>query len=148
MEGHGISEPRPRPGGHEPGRHRCRDVALRWCAILRHPNGAYAINAAIGRFFEENTLDDAARLHSVEVREHRAIAELEVESESDVTTSRQCLVDVFRLDEQGRIIYGGVYSGNIVPGSDETAKLAVFFASELSNAVTGHLLDASAGQWK
>ena len=39
--------------------------------------------------------------------------------ESDVTPGRQRVVDVFRLDEQGRIIDLGVYSGNIVPGSDE-----------------------------
>jgi len=50
------------------------------------------------------------------------MAWLEVEAESDVTPGRQRVVDIFRLDEQGRIIDLGVYSGNIVPGSDESGE--------------------------
>ena len=34
-----------------------------------------------------------------------------------------------------------------LPEAPEIAKVAVFLASELSNPVTGHLLDANAGQW-
>ena len=34
-----------------------------------------------------------------------------------------------------------------LPAAGEIARVAVFLASELSNPVTGHLLDANAGQW-
>lgn len=34
-----------------------------------------------------------------------------------------------------------------LPEAGEIARVAVFLASELSNPVTGHLLDANAGQW-
>ena len=34
-----------------------------------------------------------------------------------------------------------------LPAAQEIARVAVFLASELSNPVTGHLLDANAGQW-
>ena len=34
-----------------------------------------------------------------------------------------------------------------LPEADEIARVAVFLASELSRPVTGHLLDANAGQW-
>jgi NAD(P)-dependent dehydrogenase (short-subunit alcohol dehydrogenase family) len=34
-----------------------------------------------------------------------------------------------------------------LPGAEEIARVAVFLASELSNPVTGHLLDANAGQY-
>jgi NAD(P)-dependent dehydrogenase (short-subunit alcohol dehydrogenase family) len=34
-----------------------------------------------------------------------------------------------------------------LPPAEEIAKVAVFLASEMSNPVTGHLLDANAGQW-
>lgn len=33
------------------------------------------------------------------------------------------------------------------PRIRRSEKVAVFLASELSNPVTGHLLDANAGQW-
>ena len=34
-----------------------------------------------------------------------------------------------------------------LPDAEEVARVAVFLASQLSNPVTGHLLDANAGQW-
>ncbi len=88
-------------------------------AVLRHPTGVYADSDAIRSFFVEMAFAYAARLHGIEALEHGDMAWLEVEAESDVTPGRQRVVDVFRLDEQGRIIDLGVYSGNIVPGSDE-----------------------------
>jgi len=88
-------------------------------AVLRHPTGVYSDSEAIRSFFVEGVFAHAARLHSVEVLERGDLAWLEVEAESDVTPGRQRVVDVFRLDEQGRITDVGVYSGNIVPGSDD-----------------------------
>ena len=89
-------------------------------AVLRHPSGVYANSEAIRGFFVELVFAYAARLHCIEALEHGDTAWLEVEAESDVTPGRQRVVDVFRLDEQGRIIDLGVYSGNIVPGSDDS----------------------------
>jgi len=87
-------------------------------AVLRHPTGVYADSDAIRSFFVEMVFAYAARLHNIEVLERGDMAWLEVEAESEVTPGRQRVVDVFRLDEQERIIDLGVYSGNIVPGSD------------------------------
>jgi hypothetical protein len=91
-------------------------------AVLRHPTGVYADSDAIRSFFVEMAFAHAARLQGIEMLEHDDMAWLEVEAESDVTPGRQRVVDVFRLDEQGRIIDLGVYSGNIVPGSDESGE--------------------------
>lgn len=88
-------------------------------AVVRHPSGVYADLDAIRSFFVEGVFAYAARLQSVAMLEQRDMAWLEVEAESDVTPGRQRVVDVFRLDDEGRIIDLGVYSGNIVPGSDE-----------------------------
>jgi hypothetical protein len=88
-------------------------------AVLRHPSGVYSDTGAIRSFFVELAFAYSARLHSIEVLEHGDMAWLEVEAESDVTQGRQRVVDVFRLDEQGRIVDIGVYSGNNVAGSDE-----------------------------
>ncbi|MAG34256.1 MAG: hypothetical protein CL908_25540 [Deltaproteobacteria bacterium] len=88
-------------------------------AVLRHPTGVYTDSDAIRGFFLEMVFTYAARLHSVEVLSQGDMAWLEVEAESDVTPGRQRIVDVFRLDEQGRITDVGVYSGNTVPGSDD-----------------------------
>jgi ketosteroid isomerase-like protein len=90
-------------------------------AVLRHPTGVYANDEAIRRFFVEGVFAYSARLRSVEMLEQGDMVWLEVEAESDVTPGRQRVVDVFRLDEQGRILDLGVYSGNIVPASDGSA---------------------------
>jgi predicted SnoaL-like aldol condensation-catalyzing enzyme len=88
-------------------------------AVLRHPTGVYSDREAIRSFFVEGVFAHAARLHSVEVLEQGDMAWLEVEAESNVTPGRQRVVDVFRCDDQGRITDVGVYSGNLVPGSDD-----------------------------
>lgn len=88
-------------------------------AVLRHPSGVYADVGAIRDFFVEIAFGNAARLQRVDLLEQDDVAWLEVEAESKVTPGRQRVVDVFRLDAQGRIADLGVYSGNIVPGSDD-----------------------------
>ena len=50
------------------------------------------------------------------------------------------------LDEM-RVRYEQQTALHYLPEADEVAKVALFLASELSNPVTGHLLDANAGQW-
>jgi 3-oxoacyl-[acyl-carrier protein] reductase len=50
------------------------------------------------------------------------------------------------LDDM-RIRYEQQTALHYLPDAEEVAKVAVFLASELSNPVTGHLLDANAGQW-
>ena len=50
------------------------------------------------------------------------------------------------LDDM-RIRYEQQTALKYLPAGEEIAKVAVFLASELSNPVTGHLLDANAGQW-
>ena len=85
---------------------------------MRHASGVYTGIDAIRDFFVEIAFGNSARLQIVEGLEQGPLAWLEVEAESDVTPGRQRVVDVFRLDEQGRITDLGVYSGNIVPGSD------------------------------
>jgi NAD(P)-dependent dehydrogenase (short-subunit alcohol dehydrogenase family) len=50
------------------------------------------------------------------------------------------------LDEM-RVRYEQQTALHYLPEAEEVAKVAVFLASELSNPVTGHLLDANAGQW-
>jgi len=50
------------------------------------------------------------------------------------------------LDDM-RIRYEQQTALHYLPKAEEIAKVAVFLASELSNPVTGHLLDANAGQW-
>ncbi|MCP4906176.1 MAG: SDR family oxidoreductase [bacterium] len=50
------------------------------------------------------------------------------------------------LDEM-RVRYEQETALHYLPKAEEIAKVAVFLASELSNPVTGHLLDANAGQW-
>ena len=87
-------------------------------AVMRHPSGIYADAGAIRSFFVEIAFGNSARLRSIEVLERGNKTWLEVEAESAVTPGRQRVVDVFRLDEQGRITDLGVYSGNIVPESD------------------------------
>ena len=88
-------------------------------AVLRHPTGVFADLDAIRGFFVEGVFAYSARLHSVDELAQGELAWLEVEAESDVTPGRQRVVDVFRLDDQGRIVDLGVFSGNIMPGSDE-----------------------------
>ncbi len=88
-------------------------------AVLRHPTGVYADRDAIRGFFVEMVFAYSARLEAIAVLERGDMAWLEVEAESEVTPGRQRVVDVFRLDERGRIIDLGVYSGNTVPGSDD-----------------------------
>jgi ketosteroid isomerase-like protein len=88
-------------------------------AVLRHPSGVYAETDAIRGFFVEIAFGNAARLHPVGGAEQGDTAWLEVEAESRVTPGRQRVVDVFRLDAQGCIVDLGVYSGNLVPGSDD-----------------------------
>ena len=88
-------------------------------AVMRHMTGVYAGTDAIRDFFLKIAFGNSARLQAVELLAQEDIAWLEVEAESDVTPGRQRVVDVFRLDEQGRITDVGVYSGNIVPGSDD-----------------------------
>jgi ketosteroid isomerase-like protein len=88
-------------------------------AVVRHPTGVYTDLDAIRGFFVEMVFAYSARLHNVEALEAGDMAWLEVEAESEVTPGRQRVVDVFRLDTQGRIVDLGVYSGNIVPGSDD-----------------------------
>jgi hypothetical protein len=87
-------------------------------AVMRHPSGVYADRDAIRDFFVEIAFGNAARLRSIELLEHADMAWLEVEAESSVTPGRQRVVDVFRLDERGRITDLGIYSGNIVAGSE------------------------------
>ena len=87
-------------------------------AVMRHATGVYADAGAIRDFFVEIAFGNSARLQCVEVLEQGNRVVLEVEAVSKVTPGRQRVVDVFRLDEQGRITDLGVYSGNIVPGSD------------------------------
>jgi hypothetical protein len=86
-------------------------------AVMRHPSGVYADAAAIRAFFVDIAFGNAARLRRVDLIERGEVAWLEVEAESDVTPGIQRVVDIFRLDDQGRIADLGVYSGNIVPGS-------------------------------
>ena len=50
------------------------------------------------------------------------------------------------LDEMKAQYEQGTALGYL-PEAQEIAKVAVFLASELSNPVTGHLLDANAGQY-
>ena len=95
-------------------------------AVLRHPTGVFEGSDAIRDFFLEGVFAYSAQLHYVtgsEVTgsERGDLAWLEVEAVSDVTPGRQRVVDVFRLDQAGRIVDVGIYSGNIVPGSDESS---------------------------
>jgi NAD(P)-dependent dehydrogenase (short-subunit alcohol dehydrogenase family) len=50
------------------------------------------------------------------------------------------------LDEM-RVRYEQQTALHYLPDAEEVARVAVFLASQLSNPVTGHLLDANAGQW-
>ena len=84
-------------------------------AVLRHPTGVFSDADAIRGFFEEIAFGNAARLHEVVLLAGPDMAWLEVEAESDVTPGRQRVVDVFRLDAEGRIRDLGVYAGNLVP---------------------------------
>ena len=87
-------------------------------AVMRHPMGVYADAASIRSFFVEVAFGNAARLESVDLLAQGSMAWLEVEATSTVTPGRQRVVDVFRVDDAGRISDLGVYSGNIVPGSE------------------------------
>ena len=87
-------------------------------AQLRHLTGVYAGRDAIRAFFREVAFDNHARLHRVAAGQADGVAWLEAEAESDVTTGRQRVVDVFRLDANGRVTDLGVYSGNSVPPSE------------------------------
>lgn len=87
-------------------------------AVMRHMTGVYAGTEAIRAFFQEIAFGNSARLHAVELLAQDDIAWLEAEAESDVTPGRQRVVDVFRVNGRGQVADLGVYSGNIVPGSD------------------------------
>ncbi len=91
-------------------------------AVLRHPTGVYTDGDAIRGFFLEGVFAYSAHLTIVAEFEEGDMAWLEVEAESDVTPGRQRVIDVFRLDEKGRVVDVGIYSGNIVPGSDESTE--------------------------
>ena len=86
-------------------------------AVMRHPTGVYADADAIRSFFVEIAFGNSARLQPVSLAEQGNTVWLEVEAESEVTSGRQRVVDVFRIDEQGLIADLGIYSGNIVPRS-------------------------------
>ncbi len=87
-------------------------------AVMRHPTGVYADADAIRAFFLEIAFGNDARLHPICEVEGEGVAWLEAEADSRVTPGRQRVVDVFRLDHNGDITDLGVYSGNLVPGSD------------------------------
>ncbi|MBW2422904.1 MAG: nuclear transport factor 2 family protein [Deltaproteobacteria bacterium] len=88
-------------------------------AVVRHPTGIYSGSDAVRGFFLETAFAYSAHLDLIVAREEGDLAWLEVEARSDVTPGRQRVVDVFRLDAQGHILDLGVYSGNLVPGSEE-----------------------------
>ena len=88
-------------------------------AQLRHLTGVYAGREAIRTFFLEVAFDNHARLHRVATCGAEDMAWLEAEAESDVTPGRQRIVDVFRLDGNGRVSDLGVYSGNPIPPPGE-----------------------------
>jgi ketosteroid isomerase-like protein len=81
-------------------------------AVMRHMTGIYAGSEAIRGFFVEVAFGNAAHLERLALHAQDDIAWLEVEATSDVTQGRQRVVDVFRLDAEGRIADLGVYSGN------------------------------------
>ena len=87
-------------------------------AVMRHPTGVYTGSESIRDFFLEIAFGNAARLERVALLAEGDMAWLEVEATSKVTPGRQRVVDVFRLDAQGRILDLGIYSGNTVPGSN------------------------------
>ena len=84
-------------------------------AVMRHPTGIYTDTQEIRNFFVEMAFGNAAHLERVALLARDDMAWLEVEAQSDVTPGRQRVVDVFRVDRDGRITDLGVYSGNIVP---------------------------------
>jgi len=86
-------------------------------AVLRHPSGVYNGSSEIRGFFSEIAFSNAARLTRIDLTAGKAIAWLEVEATSTVTPGRQRVVDVFRIDSQGRIHDLGIYSGNLLPGA-------------------------------
>ena len=87
-------------------------------AVLRHPSGVYADPDSIRSFFIDIAFGNAARLERVDLIAQASTAWLEVEATSAVTAGRQRVVDVIRVDGEGRITDLGVYSGNTVPGSE------------------------------
>ena len=87
-------------------------------AVMRHPTGVYTGSDAIRAFFVEIAFGNGAQLEGVALLAEGDMAWLEVEATSKVTAGRQRVVDVFRLDAQGRILDLGIYSGNTVPGSN------------------------------
>jgi hypothetical protein len=87
--------------------------------VLRHPTGVYEGVEAVRGFFLDTAFAYSAHLVPIVGRAEADLAWLEVEATSDVTPGRQRVVDVFRLDTEGRIIDLGVYSGNIVSGSGD-----------------------------
>ena len=87
-------------------------------AVMRHQTGVYADADAIRTFFLEIAFGNEARLQPICEIEGEDVAWLEAEAESRVTPGKQRVVDVFRLDQNGDITDLGVYSGNVVPGSD------------------------------
>lgn len=87
-------------------------------AVLRHPSGVYADPDSIRSFFIDIAFGNAARLERVDLIAQASTAWLEVEATSAVTAGRQRVVDVFRVDGEGRITDLGIYSGNTIPGSE------------------------------
>ncbi len=87
-------------------------------AVLRHISGTYTDPEAIRSFFVEIAFGNAAHLQPVDLTTDSSTAWLEVEATSSLTPGRQRVVDVFRVDDQGRIRDLGIYSGNVVPNSE------------------------------
>lgn len=87
-------------------------------AVMRHLTGVYADPVSIRGFFVDIAFGNHARLERVDLLAQGSTAWLEVEATSDVTPGRQRVVDVFRVDREGRITDLGVYSGNVVPVSE------------------------------